>query len=80
MSRTVGAFVAIVLVFLAVSLTAQTQAPATGPAAPIPAGLPEWAYTPPAHGRFLASPHGTSLSRKRLVPHGFRYVITSLQS
>jgi cytochrome c553 len=46
MSRTQGAFIAIASVVLAASVVmAQQNAPA--PAAPVPAGLPDWAYTPP---------------------------------
>ena len=46
MSRTQGALIAIASVVLGASVViAQQNAPA--PAAPIPAGLPEWAYTPP---------------------------------
>ena len=43
MSRWHGALIAIASVVLGASVVAQQQAPA----APIPAGLPEWAYTPP---------------------------------
>jgi cytochrome c553 len=46
MSRTQGTLVAIASVVLGASVViAQQNAPA--PTAPIPAGLPEWAYTPP---------------------------------
>jgi cytochrome c553 len=45
MSRTRRALIAIALVIFGASLVAQQNAPA--PAAPIPAGVPEWAYTPP---------------------------------
>jgi cytochrome c553 len=46
MSRTQGALVAIASVVLGASVVvAQQNAPA--PTAPIPAGLPDWAYTPP---------------------------------
>jgi hypothetical protein len=50
MTRTVDAFLAVALVGVAASLAAQTPAPSPGPAAPTPAGLPEWAYTPPVPG------------------------------
>jgi cytochrome c553 len=46
MRRTVGALFAIALVILGASVIAQQQA-APAPTGPIPAGLPEWAYTPP---------------------------------
>lgn len=46
MHRTLGAaLVGIAVVVVGVSIAAQQNAPA--PAAPIPSGLPEWAYTPP---------------------------------
>src|SRR5687767_13363553 len=44
MKKAVSALVAIAIVILGASMVAQ-QPPA--PSAPIPAGLPEWAYTPP---------------------------------
>ena len=52
MSRTQFAVVAVVLVALGGSVVAQQQAapapvPAAAPATPLPADLPEWAYTPP---------------------------------
>jgi cytochrome c553 len=46
MSRTLGALLAIALVVLGTAVVAQQQAPAA-PTAPVPAGLPDWAYTPP---------------------------------
>jgi cytochrome c553 len=46
MRRVVGASGAIAIVILGASIVAQQQA-APAPAAAIPAGLPEWAYTPP---------------------------------
>lgn len=46
MSRTLGALLAIALVILGAAVVAQQQAPAA-PTAPVPAGLPDWAYTPP---------------------------------
>jgi cytochrome c553 len=46
MSRTQGALISIASVVLAASVVvAQQNAPA--PAAPVPLGLPDWAYTPP---------------------------------
>jgi len=48
MRRTVGALFAIALVILGASVIAQQNAPA--PTGPVPAGLPEWAYTPPVPG------------------------------
>src|SRR5688500_20396223 len=46
MSRAQGALMAIASVVLAVSVVvAQQNAPAS--AAPVPPGLPDWAYTPP---------------------------------
>ena len=48
MRKAVGAPVAIAVVILAASIVAQQPAPA--PTGPIPAGLPEWAYTPPPAG------------------------------
>ena len=49
MSRTRGALLAIALVVFGASIVAQQQnAPA--PTGPVPAGLPEWAYTPPVPG------------------------------
>src|SRR5687768_12246494 len=46
MSRTQGALIAIASIVLGASVVvAQQTAPA--PAAPVPADLPEWAYTPP---------------------------------
>jgi cytochrome c553 len=50
MSRTQGALVAIALAVLAASVGAQQQNAPAAPAAPVPAGLPEWAYTPPVPG------------------------------
>ena len=52
MSQTQSAVVAVVLVALGGSVVAQqpaapAPAAATAPAAPLPADLPEWAYTPP---------------------------------
>src|SRR5688572_16429486 len=41
-----GASIAIAVVILGASIVAQQQA-APAPTGPIPAGLPEWAYTPP---------------------------------
>src|SRR5262245_34178316 len=38
---------AITAVIFGASILAQQPAPAPAPAAPIPAGLPDWAYTPP---------------------------------
>jgi hypothetical protein len=46
MGKAVGALVAFAVVILGASIVAQQQA-APAPSAPIPAGLPEWAYTPP---------------------------------
>ncbi len=49
MSRTRGALLAIALVVFGASIVAQQQnAPA--PTGPVPAGLPDWAYTPPVPG------------------------------
>src|SRR5688572_1494928 len=45
MRKAAGASGAIAVVILGASIVAQQAAPA--PAAPIPAGLPDWAYTPP---------------------------------
>ena len=51
MARTQFAAVAVVVVILGVSVVAAQQqaapAPAAAPAPPLPADLPEWAYTPP---------------------------------
>jgi len=48
MSRTERALIAIALVVFGASVIAQQTAPApAAPTGPIPAGLPEWAYTPP---------------------------------
>ena len=47
MNRTLGALFAIALVALGVSVAAQQQAAPAAPPAPVPAGLPDWAYTPP---------------------------------
>ena len=44
MNRTLGALLAVALVILGASAVAQQQ---NAPAAPVPAGLPDWAYTPP---------------------------------
>jgi cytochrome c553 len=49
MRRTVGALFAVALVIFGASVIAQQQA-APAPTGPIPAGLPEWAYTPPVPG------------------------------
>jgi cytochrome c553 len=46
MRKGAGALGAIAVVILGASIVAQQQA-APAPAAPVPAGLPEWAYTPP---------------------------------
>ena len=46
MNKAVGALVAIAIVILGASMVAQQPA-APAPSAPIPAGLPDWAYTPP---------------------------------
>jgi cytochrome c553 len=46
MSRTQGALIAIASVVLGAAVAAQQNAPAA-PTGPIPAGLPDWAYTPP---------------------------------
>src|SRR4030095_3530368 len=46
MKKAVGALVAIAIVILGVSMVAQ-QPGAPAPSAPVPAGLPDWAYTPP---------------------------------
>ncbi len=46
MNKAVGALVAMAVVILGASMVAQQQA-APAPSAPIPAGLPDWAYTPP---------------------------------
>ena len=46
MRKVAGALGAIAVVILGASIVAQQQA-APAPAAPIPAGLPDWAYTPP---------------------------------
>jgi len=49
MSRTRGALLAVALVVFGASIVAQQQnAPA--PTGPVPAGLPDWAYTPPVPG------------------------------
>jgi cytochrome c553 len=48
MGRMVGVLLAIAGVILGASVMAQQNAPA--PAAPVPPGLPEWAYTPPVPG------------------------------
>lgn len=45
MSRTQRALIAIALVIFGASVLAQQPAPA--PAAPVPPGIPDWAYTPP---------------------------------
>jgi cytochrome c553 len=45
MSRRQGALSAIAVIAVATSLVAQQNPPA--PAAPVPPGLPDWAYTPP---------------------------------
>jgi len=47
MSRTLGALFASALVILGASAVVAQQ---NAPAAPIPAGLPDWAYTPPVPG------------------------------
>jgi cytochrome c553 len=49
MRKTVGALFAVALVIFGASLIAQQQA-APAPTGPVPAGLPEWAYTPPVPG------------------------------
>lgn len=49
MRKAVGASVAIAVVIFAASIVAQ-QPPAPAPTGPVPAGLPEWAYTPPPAG------------------------------
>ena len=46
MRKAAGAPIALAIVILGAAIVAQQQ-PAPGPAAPIPAGLPDWAYTPP---------------------------------
>src|SRR5262245_63023297 len=46
MGKAVGAPIAIAIVILGTSIMAQQQA-APAPTGPIPAGLPDWAYTPP---------------------------------
>jgi len=46
MNKAVGALVASAVVILGASMMAQQQA-APAPTGPIPAGLPDWAYTPP---------------------------------
>jgi cytochrome c553 len=46
MRKVAGASGAIAVVILSASIVGQQQA-APAPAAPVPAGLPEWAYTPP---------------------------------
>jgi len=46
MKKAVGALVAIAIVILGASMVAQQPA-APAPSAPVPAGLPDWAYTPP---------------------------------
>jgi len=46
MNKAVGAFVASTVVILGASMMAQQPA-APAPTGPIPAGLPDWAYTPP---------------------------------
>lgn len=48
MRKAVGAPIAIAVVIFAASIVAQQPAPA--PTGPVPAGLPEWAYTPPPAG------------------------------
>jgi cytochrome c553 len=45
--RTVAALSAIAVVVVAASIVAQQQQTAPAPAAPVPSGLPDWAYTPP---------------------------------
>src|SRR5688572_7377490 len=51
MAKAVGALIAIAVVIFGASIMAQQQAaPAPAPTGPIPAGLPEWAYTPPPAG------------------------------
>ena len=49
MGKAVGAPIAIAVVIFGASIVAQQQAP-PAPTGPIPAGLPEWAYTPPPPG------------------------------
>ncbi|MBI4888207.1 MAG: c-type cytochrome [Acidobacteria bacterium] len=49
MSRTLSALFAIAVLVLGVSVAAQQAAPAA-PTGPVPAGLPDWAYTPPVPG------------------------------
>jgi cytochrome c553 len=49
MRRTAGALFAVALVIFGAAVIAQQQA-APAPTGPIPAGLPEWAYTPPVPG------------------------------
>ena len=49
MGKAVGAPIAIAVVIFGASIIAQQQA-APAPTGPIPAGLPEWAYTPPPAG------------------------------
>src|SRR4029450_1072171 len=46
MKKAVGALAAIATVILGASMVAQHPA-APAPSAPVPAGLPDWAYTPP---------------------------------
>jgi cytochrome c553 len=51
MSRMQRALIAIALVVFGASVIAQQTAPApAAPTGPIPAGLPDWAYTPPVPG------------------------------
>ena len=51
MSRIQRALIAIALVIFGASVVAQQAAPApAAPIGPIPAGLPDWAYTPPVPG------------------------------
>ena len=59
MTRTERALIVIALVLFGASIVAQQSAPApAAPLGPIPAGLPDWAYTPPVPG---APPPPTAL-------------------
>jgi len=59
MTRTERALIVIALVLFGASIVAQQPAPApAAPLGPIPAGLPDWAYTPPVPG---APPPPTAL-------------------
>jgi len=59
MTRTERALIVIALVLFGASIVAQQPAPApAAPLGPVPAGLPDWAYTPPVPG---APPPPTAL-------------------